>query len=141
MRFLLILLLSAVPAMAWEFRPLPVCTLKNAETELEVAVTYDPASREYAIALTRPEGWPTAPVFALQFEGGRGLTISTGRHVLSTDGKTLTVTDTGFGNVLNGIEFNTVATALLGQTAVPFPLTGAAPGVQAFRDCTRALSV
>jgi hypothetical protein len=38
--------------------------------------------------------------------GPRGNMISTSRHALSDDGRTLSVSDRGFGNVLNGLEFN-----------------------------------
>jgi len=63
------------------------------------------------------------------------LTIGTDRHRLSPDGQTLTVTDTGFGNVLDGLAFNRMATALAAETAVPFDLTGARPAVEAVRAC------
>ena len=76
------------------------------------------------------------PIFAIRFDGPRGLTISTDRHVILDDGATLTVTDRGFGNVLNGLEFNDTATALLGDRAVAFALDGAGPAVRAFRACT-----
>lgn len=67
--------------------------------------------------------------------------ISTNRHTLSNDDATLTVTDRGFGNVLDGLEFNETATALLGEQAVVLSLEGAASAVQAFRACTRSLRV
>lgn len=63
------------------------------------------------------------------------MTIGTDRHVLSPDGRSLTVTDTGFGNVLDGLAFNTTATALSGAEALPFDLAGAGPAVEAFRSC------
>ena len=48
------------------------------------------------------------------------------------------MTDRGFGNVLNGLEFNDTAIAIAGETRVPFSLAGAAPEIQAFRACTDA---
>lgn len=51
------------------------------------------------------------------------------------------MTDRGFGNVLDGLEFNETATALLGDQAVVLSLEGAAPAVQSFRARTRSLRV
>lgn len=128
----------ASPAGAWEFTPLPVCTLSEAGP-VSVTVTYDPRQGEpYAITVTADAPWPEAAVFGLRFEGPRGLTISTPRHRLSEDGLSLTVTDRGFGNVLDGLEYNLAATALLGDTALRFSLDGAADPVRAFRACATA---
>ncbi|MEO0702743.1 MAG: excinuclease ABC subunit B [Pseudomonadota bacterium] len=135
------LTLLAAPAHAWEFSPDPVCTLSHATPDADVAVTYDPASQEYAITLTRAETpWPTGIIFEIRFSGPRTLTISTTRHELSEDGRALTVRDRGFGNVLNGIEFNTTATAIINGPVISVPLTGAAPEVQKFRACAEALT-
>jgi hypothetical protein len=71
-----------------------------------VRLTYDPSLPEYTIAIRLSEPWPEAAVFAMRFEGPRGNMISTSRHVLSEDGLTLSVRDRGFGNVLDGLEFN-----------------------------------
>jgi hypothetical protein len=136
MRALIALLLFATPAQAWDFTATPVCTIFNDAPSLSVRVTYDPAQSEpYAIALTRPDPWPVTDSFGLSFNGPAAMTIGTGRHRLSDDGRTLTVTDTGFGNVLDGLAFNGSAMALVGSTAVPFDLTGARPAVEAFRAC------
>ena len=51
---------------------------------------------------------------------------------------TVTVTDTGFGNVLDGLELNDTATALIGTAQVAVPLSDAATAVRAFRTCTEA---
>jgi len=127
---------AAAPAAAWEFTGTPVCTLSHATEEVEVVVTFDPAIPEYAIALTLADGvWPVAPVFAITFDGGWPLTIQTDRHVLSDDARTLTVRDTGFGNVLDGIGRNGMATALLPGVAVAVPLTGAGGPLAEFRAC------
>jgi hypothetical protein len=140
MRALLLLLLALIPApaLAWEFRADPICTLTHAAAAVQVIVTHDPAIGDYAIALTLAEGtWPAAPAFHIAFAGGRALTIGTDRHDLSDAGRTLTVRDTGFGNVLDGIEFNSRALAWSGAQAAEVGLDGAGPAVQAFRACAR----
>ena len=132
-------LIAATPLNAWEFSATPICILTHATQEITVRVTYDPRVPEYVIALTRiAAAWPDAPVFTLQFDGPRGLAISTSRHRLSDGGTTLTVTDTGFGNVLDGLELNDTSTALIGAAQVAIPLSGAATAVRAFRACTDA---
>lgn len=139
MRALLILLLAAAPARAWEFTPVPVCTLSHATDEGAVTVTWDPTQPEpYAIRIVRETPWPGDPVFSIAYAGPRPLTISTTRHRLSEDGSALTVTDEGFGNVLDGLEFNVTATAVLGAARVTLPLAGAAGPVRDFRACTEA---
>ena len=136
MRAVLALALLATPAQAWDFTDTPVCTIFNDTPSLQIRVTYDPAQSEpYAIALTRPDPWPVTDTFGLSFTGPAAMTIGTGRHLLSTDGRTLTVSDTGFGNVLDGLAYNGAAAALAGDLAVPFDLTGARPAVDAFRAC------
>lgn len=139
MRSVLALLLTALPAAAWEFTSDPVCTLDHVEAETSVRLTYDYRTGLYAISVTHPGGWPSAPVYAIQFDGPRPLTISTDRHQVA--GETITVTDTGFSNVLNGLEFNRRATAYTATAAAPFSLEGAAKPVQAFRACARSPSV
>lgn len=128
----------AAPVHAWTFTPVPICTLSHDGAEAAVRVTHDPGLDEpYAIAVTRKAGaWPADPGFAIRFEGPRGLTIGTMRHRVAGD--TLTVTDRGFGNVLDGLEFNDRAVALSGDAAVAVDLAGAAGPVQAFRACAIA---
>jgi hypothetical protein len=139
MRALLALLLLAAPAQAWEFTPVPVCTLSHETADASVTVTWDPRQPEpYAIRIDRAVPWPDGPVFSIDYAGARPLTISTSRHRLSEGGTALTVTDRGFGNVLDGLEFNATATAILGEAQAPFPLDGAAEPVRAFRACTEA---
>ncbi len=136
MRFTFALILAASPAFGWQFTPVPVCTLTHSEADTTLTLTHDPSQAEpYAIAITLPGPWEPADFFALRFDGPRGLTISTDRHLLSAEGRTLTVTDRGFGNVLDGLEFNSTATALLGVAAIPFALDGAEPEVRKFRAC------
>lgn len=115
---------------AWEFSPEPVCTLSQGG-DPQVRVTFD--GTLYEIRLVRQSGWPAAPVFALRFEGAAPLTITTTRHRI--EGTTLSVTDRGFGNVLNGLQFNTQAVALIGDVAAPIDLTDATDPVAAFRKC------
>lgn len=134
----LALLLLAAPAHAWEFSPTPICTLSHAEGGADVEVTYDHATSLYAIAVTSAGGWPAAPAFSIRFDGDRPNTISTARHVVADN--TLTVTDTGFGNVLDGLEFNLAATAFTQTAAVTVSLDGAAEPVQQFRACTSAIT-
>ena len=139
MRLALAVLTFASPAAAWEFSPSPICTLTHATEAAEVRVTYDARIPEYAIEISRRDTpWIPGPVFAIRFDGPRGLTISTDRHTFSDDNRALTAADSGFGNVLNGLEFNDTATALLTDQAVTIPLAGAAPEVQKFRACTEA---
>lgn len=137
LHILLALVGLAAPLQAWEFTANPVCTLAHRTDEMSARVTYDPRLAEpYAIELTRAgPPWPDAPAFSIRFEGPRGLTISTTRHRLSDGGRVLTVTDRGFGNVLDGLEFNSAATALAGPVALTLPLDGAAPAVRQFRAC------
>ena len=141
LRAIVFLLLSAAPAMAWETRPGQICELVYDGETASVKVTYDPAIPEYAIAITPALPWSDAPVFAMRFDGPRGNMITTDRHIISEGGSTLTVTDRGFGNVLNGLEFNHTATALLGDQAISVPLEGAGPAVRDFRACASGLSV
>lgn len=136
MRALFALALLAAPAQAWDFIPTPICTILNDTPTLQVRVTYDPSQPEpYAITLTRTDPWPVTDTFGLSFNGPAAMTIGTGRHQLSNEGRTLTVTDTGFGNVLDGLAYNGTATAIAGETSIPFDLTGARPAVEAFRAC------
>ena len=135
-RVLALFCLLATPAGAWEFRVDPVCTLSHEMTAGSVTVTYDPRLPvPYAISVTRAEPWPEGAVFGIAFGGVRDLTISTTRHVRGDGGRTLTVTDRGFGNVLDGLEFSARAVAFVGDATLSVPLAGAAPEVAAFRAC------
>lgn len=136
MRFILILTLLPLPAFAWEFSPDPICTLSHQTGDAEIIVTYDASLPEYAVHITRQNGtWDAAPSFRMAFGGGREVEIGTTRHSLSTDGTTLSVRDRGFGNVLDGLEFNENVVSTSGGTSVIANLTDAAPAVQAFRAC------
>ena len=136
MRIWPLLVTLASPAAAWEFTEVPICTLSHQAPAGEVVVTFDPALPEYTIAVTLAQGtWPADPVFVITFDGPWPLTIQTDRQTLSDDGRTLTVRDTGFGNVLDGLERNTTAVAFIGTTVAHIPLTDAAPAVREFRTC------
>lgn len=135
------LLLMTAQAYAWETTASGICTLSHDEDDASVQITYDPLKGDYALAITIAQPWPDGPIFAMRFDGPRRNTITTNRHALTNDGKTLTVTDKGFGNVLDGIEFNFIASALTGNQAIVLPLAGAAPAVQAFRVCAEGVGI
>lgn len=129
-------LCTALPAMAWEATLGAICTLEHETPTAKIRLTHDPAAPLYTISITRKTGpWPEAATFSMAFTGAAALRIGTDRHVLSQDRRTLTVTDRGFGNVLNGLQFNAIARANAGTATEDIPLDGAAPAVQAFRDC------
>lgn len=135
MRLVLALLAFGAPAQAWEFTPGPPCLLTHDTGQAQVELTYDPTQPLYTITVTRPQPWPDAPIFKMRFVGPQWSEIGTGRHVLSEDRRSITVMDRGFGNVLNGLEYNVSAHAILGEAEVVFPLDGAAEPVQKFRAC------
>jgi YD repeat-containing protein len=136
------LCLAAMPALAWEAgRDGALCTLTHIDPAgAEVRLTYDPAGPLYTITVTRDAPWPDAPDFGISFDGGAALTITTDRHVLSGDGRALTVTDRGFGNVLRGLSRNDSATVFAGPAALSLSLDGAAPEVAEFAACETAPS-
>ena len=137
MRTLIALALLATPATAWEFTASPACMVSHETADGELKLSYDPRLPDpYAIAVTANTQWPDAPIFGMRFDGPSALTITTDRQIV--DGPTVTVRDQSFGNVLNGLEFNATATALLGDNAISFPLNDAAPEIQRFRACIAA---
>lgn len=135
------LLCLASPAAAWDFSATSLCRVTHVQDAVAVELTYDPGTALYAITVQRPQAWQPAPIFGLAFEGGRDLTIRTDRHAYSQGGRAVTVTDQGFGNVLDGLQFNQTATAFLGELMEPISLQGAAPAIDAFRACIQAPSV
>ena len=135
MRSLLVLLFLFSPALAWDFTPGTPCLLTHDTPQAHVELTYDPTGPLYSITVTLPEPWPEAPSFGMRFDGPQGRVIGTDQHQLSNDGRSLTVTDRGFGNVLDGLQFNHTATAQSGDISVTFPLDGASEPVAAFRAC------
>lgn len=134
-------ILFATQAGAWEaFRVGPVCYLSHETDAATVTVSHDATKPvPYAIELDRAGGWQTGPVFAMRFDGLGPLTITTDRHTVTDT--TLTVTDSGFGNVLDGLAQNFVALATSGDTALVIPLEGAAPEVEKFRSCSANVGV
>ncbi|MBF9043033.1 hypothetical protein HKCCE4037_06830 [Rhodobacterales bacterium HKCCE4037] len=135
-RLAALLILIATPAPAWEAGvDGALCTLSHAEGEVEVYLTYDPSGPLYTITMRGTAPWPDAPEFGIRFDGARPNTILTDRHELSGDGRSLGVSDRGFGNVLDGLQFNEVATGFSGAAMVSVSLEGAAPEVEAFRAC------
>ena len=62
--------------------------------------------------------------------------VNRGRLHEITDQTAVTASDTGFDNVLLGLESNVMALAILGDISMPIPLIGAREAVQKFRDCT-----
>lgn len=138
----LLLIFAPLRAEAWAFSADPVCTLSHNAPWGELRVIFDPARSEpYAISLSMAGAWPEGPSFAILFVGPQGRTIATNRQSLSEDRRTLTVTDRGFGNVLDGIEFNARAYATLADIALPIDLSGAAGPMARFRACKTAPAV
>ena len=135
MRFVLALCLFASTAQAWEFTPGLPCRLSHAAGSARIELTYDPTGPLYSVTVTRVAPWPAAPTFQMRFDGPQGRVIGTDRHVRSDGGRSLTVTDRGFGNVLDGLQFNHMVSVLSGATMQSFPLDGAAEPVAAFRRC------
>jgi hypothetical protein len=136
MRLFTLLILLPVPAAAWNFSATPMCTLTHQAETAEIAITYDPDKPEYALFITLRDGtWDDAPTFGMAFAGGRRIDLTTRQHDLSADGATLSVRDSGFGNVLDGLEFNAAVFSTSGGTVVQADLDGAAAAVQAFRAC------
>jgi len=142
MRILLVMaLFLASPAQAWQAGiEGPLCTLTHAEPDTAIRLTYDPAGPLYSISVTTSDPWPQSAIFGIAFLGGLELTITTNRHVLSDGDRTLTVTDQGFGNVLDGLAQNQRASIYSGATSLSVSLADAAPEVAAFRACTTAPS-
>ena len=126
----------ATPALAWEFTPTPICTLTHTEASANVELAYDHSTALYTISITAPQGWPSDPAFSIRFDGPQASTISTTLHQIGGD--TISVSDSGFGNVLDGLEFNNSATAFTDTTSATVSLDGAAGPVARFRVCTEA---
>ncbi len=126
---------SAVEAIAWEFTPGLPCLLTHEGSNVSVELTYDPSIPLYSISIMREAPFQLTQQFSLQFRGGMSLTIGTDRQKLSDNNRKLTVTDSGFGNVLNGLQFNSVMTAFVGSEQIDVSLNGAAKPVEQFRNC------
>ncbi|NOD76648.1 excinuclease ABC subunit B [Ruegeria sp. HKCCD4332] len=139
MRAILTSLILATPAFAWEATVGDICTLSHDTGAATIFLTYDPSAPLYTLTVTRKDQvWAQSPWFAMRFEGRNPIEIATPRHVLSDGGSALTVTDTGFGNVLDGLEYNQAAYAFTQDGIAEFPLIDAAPQVRIFRTCAGA---
>lgn len=136
MRHIIALALLTTQAQAWEFASAPICTLTHSEDAADITITYDHTTGLYAIAITTPQGWRVSPAFSIRFDGQRPNIISTQDH--KAEGNRLTVSDTGFGNVLDGLEFNATATAFTADRVATVSLAGAAEPVRQFRACATA---
>lgn len=141
MRSLVFLVLFTSQAHAWVFTPGLVCRLEHETASARMELTYDPAAPLYTVTLTTPAVLPAAPIFSMRFMGAAGRAISTDRHKVSPDGKSVTAADRGFGNVLDGLQFNDVVEAVIGRTTLTFPLEGASGPVAQFRACEVATGV
>lgn len=135
LKSLLAVLLGVAPAHAWTFTPGPICELTHTEASTTVTLTYDPGAPLYTISNTRPDALPTASTFAIRFDGPQPIQIGTDRHTYDAANTTLTVSDSGFGNVLNGLQFNDSMSALIGDETLSVSLEGAAAPTAAFRAC------
>ena len=135
MRAACFLFLTPVMAHAWEFTPGPPCLLTHQQPGAAMALTYDPTRPVYTITVTQDAPWPAADLFTMRFDGPQGRQIGTDRHQFGADGRSLTVADVGFGNVLDGLQFNFRTTAKAGSSEVTFSLDGAAEPVAEFRAC------
>ena len=141
MRLAVAFALLTSPAAAWEFSATPICTLYHPTEKGDVTVTYDPAREEYAIALrfVLPDlTWPQADTFSVDFIGEKSIRIATDRQQVSADGTTITATDTGFDNVLDGLQYNAIAEARSGNASMVISLSGAPEPVATFRSCGAA---
>ena len=135
MRLILLLALLPLQAQAWTFTPGLICRLTHETPQARIELTYDPAAPLYSITVTTQNPLPRSQVVSMTFVGPSGRTISTDRHTYSPDGRSGTAQDTGFGNVLDGLQFNQTAQAIIGGTTLTFALEGAAEPTAKFRAC------
>ena len=97
-------LLCAQTALAWTFTPNPICTVNFENEEIDLELTYSHETEIYAIKLTKTDApWADSDKFSMRFEGVRPNLISTQNHEFSADMRSITASDTGFGNVLDGL--------------------------------------
>ncbi len=133
---LLTLLASPASALFWEVDVIDGdCTLYSEQLGRAVYITHDPSIPLYTMTVTRDQPWPDTEVFGIAFTGGQELTITTDRQTFSGDRRSLIVTDTGFGNVFQGMATNEVANLFTDSIALLFPLGGAAEAIAAFEAC------
>lgn len=135
MRCFLLLTLLPLPATAWEFSPTPLCTLSHAIADAAVVITYDQSVPLYTLRLTRTDGTWAEGAFTIEFIDGSPPQIGTVQQTISSDGKTLTVSDRGFGNVLDGLGTGRSARMTVAGTGPTFSLDDVDPALTAFRAC------
>jgi len=134
MKLLPVLALLPLPAFAWDFSPDPVCTLSHVGEDVDLMLTYAPEIPLYTLTLRLKSGaWDTSDTFGMAFRGQRPIDIGTQRQNITGD--TLSVADSGFGNVLDGLQFNDTAFAFTEGQQTRIDLADAAPAVKAFRQC------
>ncbi|MEM7243261.1 MAG: excinuclease ABC subunit B [Pseudomonadota bacterium] len=142
MTFGLSLLFVSEFASAWTFSPDPICRVTEKQQLIEIDLTYDHATEIYAIAFTKTEApWAQSQEFSIRFEGPRPKLIRTNRHQFSADGFTLTASDTGFGNVLDGLQYNTLAALQTGDERIFIQIHKSFPAIEAFRKCVDAIRI
>ena len=134
-------LLNTGQAQAWTFTPGLICELEHETPNAKIALTFDPAKPLYSVTISRPNALPQTQFFSMRFIGPAGRMISTDRHSFNDDKTAVTAEDSGFGNVLDGLQFNDIAEAILGDTTIRFPLAGAAGPVAKFRACKPSAGV
>ena len=127
------------PVSAWEFTETDICTVTHDAADVTVTLTFDPATDIYDIALALSSAtWGDGSNFRIVFDGPNPIAIGTDRQNINDGRTTLNVSDSGFGNVLDGIQFNRQMTASLGAQSITIPLAGAAEPMVAFRLCPSA---
>ncbi|MCY4333955.1 MAG: hypothetical protein OXC60_04695 [Litoreibacter sp.] len=135
MRLAILLLLLPLQAHAWTFTPGLICRLSHDTNQARIELTYDPSKPLYSVTVSTPKPLPHENIFSMRFIGPAGRMISTPRHTFNADGTAVTAEDSGFGNVLDGLQHNQIAEAILGSTVIRFDLTDAAEPTAQFRAC------
>ena len=135
MRSFFAVLILTTPAHAWEFTPGVPCLLTHDTGATQIELTYDPRQPLYSITVSQDAAMPDSPFFAMRFDGPRPNTIASARHEMGNNNRSVTVTDTGFGNVLDGLQYNISTTIILAETMLTVSLKDASGPVQLFRDC------
>ncbi len=140
---LIFLLLALLPfqAQAWTFTPGQICRLTHETPDAKIELTYDPAKPLYSVTISRAAPLPNVEPFTMRFIGAAGRVISTRSHTFNDEKTAVTAQDQGFGNVLDGLQFNNTAEAILGTTTIQFPLDGAAEPTAQFRKCETSAGV
>ncbi|MBL4628189.1 MAG: hypothetical protein JKY00_09155 [Roseicyclus sp.] len=115
--------------------------MPQAEDGADIRLTFDPSLPLHTITLAGPAPWPAPPTFEIWFEGVQSNFTHPNRHVVSPDRRRLNVSDRGFGNLLDGLQFNHTTTAISAEITLMVSLGRAASAVAAFRACGQTPSV